>query len=519
MAAYGYDEFNVRGDGNCFYRSIYNAALHHKDPTIFGRLLECLGMPAGISENDFVIAVRQVIVRLINNGLYNHIHTAERAIAVAEAASDRAKKQARAATYHPLRRLHEAAIMAATPAATPAQSIENTNLWNAFLEEMSFEMQAVIRDIGGYETLARLTSDQAVDLLTRIISHVIIHSGVYASESDISILRHILEICRITIRVPNPDYGMEMPDTVRNPLGREFVPLYLRRVGQIHYHFFAPRPAPAAGGGGGGAAAALELSRYSPEPAAAPAPAAAPEPARPPKPSNALQNRIAEILAKRKNIATLSDKAFNELLAQAEVAAIEELAAAEDRAYQIEVGSEFAKIMRAKGPMTNAAYEKAEKNAKAEAERIVKAKAAAANSNASQLANQLASLGLSKEYEAQAAALKAFEEAKAAKSAKPPTIFANPLHKSNPNMNALVAQTARLNVNNTTEYGFAKPLTDAQIAAIQLPVGYTIVTMPSPRNTTKKFVFFKDSTGKLHKTLPRRGGRRRHTRRHLRRGK
>jgi hypothetical protein len=41
---YDWAKVNVAGDGNCFYRSLYEAAKFHTNPDVLGRLLDCFGM-------------------------------------------------------------------------------------------------------------------------------------------------------------------------------------------------------------------------------------------------------------------------------------------------------------------------------------------------------------------------------------------------------------------------------------------------------------------------------------------
>ena len=213
-----YLQFDVRGDGNCFYRSLYNATKYHPIPGTFERLARCIGIPADVNETTFIQLVRQKLALGINNKLMENL---------AKSAGDKGFT-----IYHKIR---QAAAMAIR--GSPF-------LWTAFLNDASREIQIELLQRPAKDE--PLTQAQLIESAKQFntmqpgefkkrLANIVRRDKVYASEIDIALLLHMLANCgensvHVSMLSPN--------DTVAPADIKEGLPhILIRRLGE-HYNYY-----------------------------------------------------------------------------------------------------------------------------------------------------------------------------------------------------------------------------------------------------------------------------------------
>jgi hypothetical protein len=194
-----YLQFDVAGDGNCFYRALYNSAKFHATPGTLDRLLRCIDGPEGIDEDTFVDVIRQKLASGIRGKLMERLAAADNTPGFT--------------IYHKIR---QAAVTATRNANNERRS---PFLWNAFKSEASPVF------------FKQLKQSEFKKLLANIVSR----DTVYASEIDIALVLFMLRTCG-----PNAVHiSLLSPDDVAAPADtKEGLPnLLLRRLGE-HYNFY-----------------------------------------------------------------------------------------------------------------------------------------------------------------------------------------------------------------------------------------------------------------------------------------
>lgn len=231
-----YYEYDVAADGNCYYRSIYNAAKYHREEGVLQRLLGCFELSYDMSEDKFSEEIRKKIGERIDSGIFETMAQIEMEKQLASATTN-AQRASIQQESNFVKGLYDAAR-------------NDVELFNAIIAEMSTQLQDAIRKEGGASGIARHSEEAGINLLKKLIKNTISKRDVYASEVDIKIVNFILESCGLYSVQVNPDAKFKSSN-VRNRLMMpdmwppvnfydELTPLYIRRVNENHYHFFAP---------------------------------------------------------------------------------------------------------------------------------------------------------------------------------------------------------------------------------------------------------------------------------------
>ncbi len=219
-----YLQFDTIGDGNCFYRSLYNAAKFHIIPGTFERLLRCLGLPAAITEKAFSDQLRRIVAQRIRGDILKDI-------AKAEAGGKRGFT-----IYHSIRQRAKEVARAEEPNSNlPKKQVDKDlqesmkMLWELLKRDASTEFRKELLKSPKY--FLSLTEQQFKDKLASIIAQ----DCVFVSELDITIIDFILGHCGpnsvILKRMTPADIFVPADEVNGVPI------IYVRRVGN-HYNFF-----------------------------------------------------------------------------------------------------------------------------------------------------------------------------------------------------------------------------------------------------------------------------------------
>ncbi len=195
LPAFGPDDylqFNVRGDGNCFYRSVYNAAKYHPIPGTLDRMLRCINHPENepVTEESFNGYARQKLAYLIRHGQ----------ILEEKAAADGSPGFT---LYHMLKQYAEN--------ANKKKKVErNTTLWVLTKDDASLEIQKEL--LNNPAKFEKISEKQFKKLLANIVSR----DEVYVSEIDVTLIDFMFANCgenSVHIQRISPDDRVAPSDT------------------------------------------------------------------------------------------------------------------------------------------------------------------------------------------------------------------------------------------------------------------------------------------------------------------
>jgi hypothetical protein len=212
LPAFGPDDylqFDTIGDGNCFYRSLYNAAKFHIIPGTFERLLNCLGLPANISEKEFSNQLRKIVAKEVRGDLLQRIAQAE----------NPAKRGY--TIYHQIRQ-HATAVR-------DLPFIPPDSLWNLYRKDASAEFKKEI--LKSPKFFLDLNEEKFKDILASIVAK----DCVFVSELDISLIDFIVSSCgpnSVHIQRISPS-DLRAPNDMHNGVPN----ILIRRI-RNHYNFY-----------------------------------------------------------------------------------------------------------------------------------------------------------------------------------------------------------------------------------------------------------------------------------------
>jgi hypothetical protein len=239
QAMYDWARVNVAGDGNCFYRSLYEAAKFHTDPSVLVRMLGCFGaeieqeegedvtnltkqtkVEAKEEEDDFCAIGRFIIT---NSLRANSGEILDRLVGGV------------VSPYVVSKRYIQSLIEPfGVPDNTPIASLDPAILegvqtgWETYLSEMSDGFQTAFKDVQYFPQTRGEFAERYACMISK--------DGEFTAELDINIINTILAPCNLIVHVLSTAGIPDGPRRVVNPEG--FDPLYviLDREG-AHYNF------------------------------------------------------------------------------------------------------------------------------------------------------------------------------------------------------------------------------------------------------------------------------------------
>ena len=159
---------NVRGDGNCFYRALYNAALRYYGGSIVSDIYECFGIYNGVEdEEQFIRSMRNSIGDKILNGDNQGMYEI----------------------------LHDAAL-ADVNGTNPKSGNVGT-----FVGMFSALSQGFSREIRNKYPTAEAMANETKENFYKFLSDTVKRDKVYASEYDIDLVKWILNKCNSPVYI------------------------------------------------------------------------------------------------------------------------------------------------------------------------------------------------------------------------------------------------------------------------------------------------------------------------------
>ena len=213
---------NVRGDGNCFYRALYNAALRYYGGPIVSDIYECFGINNGVeNEEQFIRSMRNSIGDKILNGIYDQ-----------KAANTNGNNQG---MYEIL---HDGAL-ADVNGTNPNSG--NKGTFEGMFSALSQGFSREIKDkYPNAETMAKETKEN----FYKFLSDTVKRDKVYASQYDIDLVKWILNKCNSPININiqnNENLAGIQKDLDSLPKYRTFEgkrTINLLNKGEYHYNYF-----------------------------------------------------------------------------------------------------------------------------------------------------------------------------------------------------------------------------------------------------------------------------------------
>ena len=221
---------NVRGDGNCFYRALYNAALRYYGGSIVSDIYECFGIYNGVEdEEQFIRSMRNSIGDKILNGIYDQ----------KAAANTNGDNQG---IYEIL---HDGAL-ADVNGTNPKSGNVGT-----FVGMFSALRQGFSREIKDKYPNAETMAKETKENFYKFLSDTVKRDKVYASEYDIDLVKWILNKCNSPIYIyTESNENVEFKDNKEILTERNLnsIPKYrtlngkrtinLLNIGEYHYKYF-----------------------------------------------------------------------------------------------------------------------------------------------------------------------------------------------------------------------------------------------------------------------------------------
>jgi hypothetical protein len=189
-----YEQMNVSGDGNCFYRSLYRAAAEHENPAVLGRVFDILGADKSKMKSE---------------------ETGQAALRAAVAAYYRTKFGVRAGPYEALLANY------------------GTTQFRGWVREATSAQRAVYSKILAYDAKKDGKAEFYKDLAA-----VVGTNKQYASEIDYMMIKDILEAGGVRVISTQTSPDKAFIDGV--PI------LYIKRLSYDHYNYWRKKRVAAA---------------------------------------------------------------------------------------------------------------------------------------------------------------------------------------------------------------------------------------------------------------------------------
>lgn len=214
---------DVRGDGNCFYRSLWGALTHHKEGNLTQLVYKAFtGKDADkpVDEEPFIDAVRSQTAQKIIKGVYDEINEAAKAHIRADP------------TYVTVEGRQHALNTQLDFFEDMRQSVfsepDSRILYENWIEESSSEIQQAFTF---KKFRAKYKKPEDKQKFYNDLAKIVADSGVYASESDVNVVKFILEKANIDLY-----YGSQKPkEFLQSKDGKKYI--YLKKVGE-HYNYW-----------------------------------------------------------------------------------------------------------------------------------------------------------------------------------------------------------------------------------------------------------------------------------------
>jgi len=172
---------NVRSDGSCFYRALYNSAKTYYTGSLVQNIYDCFGrlyIEQADGEDEFVEMIRDSLSNRIENDFYNVMVSKQRN----NIRHNRSIKSenAKNAQIEGTIGLYETLFNWATA--------EDKEMYDLIVSELPREFQ---QKFNKFEAIIRISKDDFYKYLASLIRQ----KKVYASEYDIFVVKFILEKC------------------------------------------------------------------------------------------------------------------------------------------------------------------------------------------------------------------------------------------------------------------------------------------------------------------------------------
>ena len=172
---------NVKDDGSCFYRALYNSAKNYITGSLVEHIYDCFGrlyLIEADGEDEFVEMMRDSLANRIENDFYDIMVSKQRN----NLRSNRGinSTNARNAQIEGTLGLYETLLNWATA--------EDKEMYNLIISELPREFEEKFKKP---ESIVRISKDD----FYKVVASLIRQKKVYASEYDISVVKFILEKC------------------------------------------------------------------------------------------------------------------------------------------------------------------------------------------------------------------------------------------------------------------------------------------------------------------------------------
>jgi hypothetical protein len=173
---------NVKGDGSCFYRALYNSAKNYYTGSLVENIYDCFGrlyLEEADGEDEFVEMMRDSLANRIENDFYD-IMVSKQRNNVRTNKSIKTSKNARNAQIEGTMGLYETLVNWATA--------EDKEMYNLIISELPREFEEKFKKP---ESIVRMSKDD----FYKVVASLIRQKKVYASEYDIAMVKFILNKC------------------------------------------------------------------------------------------------------------------------------------------------------------------------------------------------------------------------------------------------------------------------------------------------------------------------------------
>lgn len=214
---------DVRGDGNCFYRSLWGALTHHKEGNLTQLVYKAFtGKDAdkAVDEEPFIDAVRSQTAQKITKGVYDEINEAAKAHIRADPTYVTAEGRQHA--------LNTQLDFFEDMRQSVLSKKDSRILYENWIEESSSEIQQAFT-FKKFKAKYKKPADK--QKFYNDLAKIVADSGVYASESDVNVVKFILEKANIDLY-----YGSQKPkEFLQSKDGKKYI--YVKKVGD-HYNYW-----------------------------------------------------------------------------------------------------------------------------------------------------------------------------------------------------------------------------------------------------------------------------------------
>jgi hypothetical protein len=172
---------NVRGDGSCFYRALYNSAKNYYTGSLVKNIYDCFGrlyIEKADGEDEFVEMMRDSLANRIENDYYD-IMVRKQRNNIRHNRSIESEK-AKNAQIEGTIGLYETLLNWATT--------EDKEMYDLIISELPREFEQKFKKP---ESIVRISKDD----FYKFVASLIRQKKVYASEYDIAIVKFILDKC------------------------------------------------------------------------------------------------------------------------------------------------------------------------------------------------------------------------------------------------------------------------------------------------------------------------------------